>query len=405
MNLSEIKERFSLKEHINNAARRLRKNTVLSFFYEKLAEDIYFDDVAYMTVKDYDYWYRRYDSVKDRGERVALCTRFCKGDYYRLQGVKDLQRTNLCRDRFCDNCQNTISQQRYEKYLPVLEKLTADFDVYHIVFTVPNVYVKDLARTIDRMYKAYAYLVRYFDGRKSIRHIDFKQYGYKGSVRALEITKNRERNDFHPHLHCLFLLRKGQRLDENRIHINPYSFKNPDVKRGHHKNFVRYFGDFEILLQKVWRLLIDGVEVNYSNVEELTLGYSVICDQAKDRFKEIFKYATKGVLCVDQEKDPTGVYEDFCALFFILYQRKLIQGYGSLRHLKFEEDVDLSPDEMYMQVVQDLQSVETPDEYHEDFKDMHEEVTERKNITYISRKSVSHIFGKEFDGEKWELKQ
>lgn len=403
MEISEIKERFSLKEHINNAERRLRKNTVLSYFYEKLAEDIYFDDVAYMSVKNYDFWSRRCDTVKDRGERIALCTRFCKGDYYRLQGIKDLQRTNLCRDRFCDNCQNTISQQRYEKYLPVLEKLTEDFDVYHIVFTVPNVFIKNLAKAINTMYKAFARLIRYFDGRKKIRHVDFLQYGYVGAIRALEITKNRERNDFHPHLHCLFLLKKGQKLDENRFYINPYSFNNADIKHKQ-RGKPRKFSSFEIFLQKIWRLLIDGIEVNYSNIDELSLGYSVICDQAKDRFKEIFKYATKGILAVEKDKDPTGVYEDFCALFFILYQRKLVQGYGSLRQLKFEEEIDLTADEIYMQVIKSLHEIETPEEYHEDFKEMYREVTERKNITYISRKTVSHIFAKDFDEEEWELK-
>ena len=241
MELSEIKTRFNIHEQIENTQRRLRKNTVLSFFYEKLGEDIYFEDAYGMSVKDYDFWSRRIDSIKDRGERVKLCTRFCKGDYYRLQGVKDLQKTNLCRDRFCDNCQNTLSQQRYEKFLPILENLREDYDIYHIVFTVPNVYLKDLARTINVMYAGFNRLVRYFDGRKGIRGVNFAQYGYVGAVRSLEITKNKKRNDFHPHLHCLFLFRKGLKLDVNRKFLNVYSFNNPDVKRSHHKESKRFF--------------------------------------------------------------------------------------------------------------------------------------------------------------------
>lgn len=403
MNLHEIKEKLNIREMVENSERRLRKNTVLSFFYEKLAEDIYFDDVAYMSVKSADFWARRYDTIKKRGEAVLHCTKFCMGDYYRMQGVKDLQRVNLCRDRFCENCQNALSQQRYEKYLPMFEQLTDYCEMYHIVFTVPNVKNADLKRTIDKMYDSFNRLIRYFDGRKRVRGLDFWKYGYVGAVRSLEITKNKERNDFHPHLHCIFAFRVvNQGLDKNRTHINPYSFNNPDVKRSHKKDEKRFFSDFEILLQKVWRLLIDGVEVNYSNVQELPLGYSVICDNAKGRYKEIFKYATKGLLSVGKDNAPDSVYEDFCTLFFVLFRRKLTQGYGCFYHLKFDDDFDMSADDEYFKVVQALHDIENPDEYHEDFKEMYKAITGDKNITYISRKSINRIGAKDFTDE-WEL--
>ena len=114
----------------------------------------------------------------------------------------------------------------------------------------------------------------------------FEKYGFFGAVRALEITREKARPDyFHPHFHCLFILKKGMKLDEGRKHITSFSYDDEDYKRRHRKKVdgqvSRYFGDFEILLQKIWRLRIEGVKVNKKNIENLSEGYSVICNNAK----------------------------------------------------------------------------------------------------------------------------
>ena len=44
-----------------------------------------------------DFWNRRQQDLKERAKRIALCSKYWSGDYYRFQGVKDLKKVNLCR--------------------------------------------------------------------------------------------------------------------------------------------------------------------------------------------------------------------------------------------------------------------------------------------------------------------
>ena len=405
MNLNDIKEKLNFKDKFDRMKRRLKKNAFVSFFYDMMAEDIRFEDLPIEAMNSSyfksDFWNRRIDDLHERSKRMSLCCTYMEGDYYRFQGVKDLRKVNCCHDRFCDNCQNALSVQRSDKYLPVLLKLADDYDLYHVVLTVPNCTLSGLSATLDKMYYAYKRLCIFLSGRKNVRSVDYSAFGYLGSIRALEITKNNESNTFHPHFHCIFVCKKGSKLDTKRYHINPYSFKgnNSHIKRKHKVLFDgheieapdRLFSALEILLQKTWYLLYNHIELNRSNIDELSLGYSCLIDNAKGRYKEVFKYATKGLLSSDPNADPKDKYEDFVLLFFTLFRRRLIQGYGCMYRMEFDNKIDMSPDELYLEVRKALHAIETPIAFYSTFEETEREIESTSGITYISRKSIAQL--------------
>lgn len=394
MDLLEIKSNYKFNDKFDKIKRRLSKNPLISWYYQMMSEDMQFDDLPDVVINapcfKEDFWHRRSEDMKERGKRVALCGHYIQGKYYPLQGIKDVEKIYLCHDRFCDNCQNGMAVQRSEKYEPALMKLTEDYDIYHVVLTVPNVGLFSLSLTIDRIFRAYKRLCIFLSGRKNVRGVNYSGFGYLGSIRALEVTKNKEMNTFHPHLHCIFICRKGSKLALKRTHQNTYSFKstNSHISRGID---IRLFNDYEILLQKTWRLLYEGIELNYSNLDELKVGYSCMIDNAKGRYKEVFKYATKGLLSSDPDKDPMDSYSDFVLLFISLFRRRLIQGYGCLYNLKFDEKIDLSPDDIYLQIIEELNKLEKPMEFNSYFYEVEDEIVNGKNITYISRRSVARL--------------
>lgn len=397
MNLDSIRTEFDYSAKFCNLTRRLRKNKAVSYFYYQFAEDLEFDDLPSI-VEDSDYfnkslWGRKKEDLLKRAERVSSCCNVWIGDYYPLQGVKDLKTTNLCGDRFCDNCQNAFAVQRSEKYEPILLKLSEEYDIFHVILTVPNVYLDKLSYTLDKMFKCYKYLCRYLDGRATVSEVNYKEIGCYGSIRALEITKNKEKNTYHPHFHCLWICKKGSKVLNVRREVNVYSFKdrNSHIPKNYHKDEPRMFSEFEVLIQKTWRLLYDGVEVNRFNLDNLKLGYSCQMVNARGNYKEVFKYATKGLLSSEPNKSPVDSAADFDLLFVTLYRRRLIQGYGCLYRLKFEDDLSFSPDDVYLEIVKKLHEFENPMMFWETLEVLDGNMKKNTNIKYISRKSVKAL--------------
>ena len=383
MNLQDIKDKLNAREKFGRVARRIKKNDTVAEWYEMLYED----------TGD--------ETLPRIAQNMRDCCQYWDIDYYRFQGVKDVLRTNCCKNRFCDNCQNAMSIQRERKYAPFLDALARLYDIYHIVFTIPNPERDELRPAVNNMYKQIGYIIRLFTGNAKIKGYDFEQYGFLGAVRALEITKGSDGRTFHPHFHCLFVLRKGLKLDENRRIVNCYSFNNPDVKKSHKRKEYgkpeRYFSEFEILLQKVWRLRVDGVKVTRKSIDGIKEGYSVICDNCDGKYKEVFKYATKGIFKEGEESAVNG-YVDFVPLVYALYRRKLIQGYGLLNKYKFELSIeqDARADAEYQDVVKKLRELETPERVFEYLTDINKEL-QSKNITYISRSTIGELMGEEYD--------
>ena len=332
-----------------------------------------------------DYYKNMFEKTgKDdsRAEAIRKCLSVWDIDYYRLQKVKDVLRVNLCHDKFCPNCQNLISKARYGKYRPELDKLLIDYNIYHVVFSVPNCKGGELKRTLTKMYEKYVYVIQYLQGKRKCKGLDFAKYGFVGAVRSLEITTNAKTTrpedlEYHPHFHCLFVLKKG--INEKRQFINDYSFS-------YKNNQTRYFNAFEILLQKCWYLFYNGEKLTKKAFDELKQGYSVYAQRVNGNYKEVFKYAVKGLY------DPkTGSFEYPQEVFEILYdalhRRKIIQGYGILNKFTFSDELEEGEaEEYYDKLISELKSIEDPIRFYAKIKEIMTDFDESEDIKYISKK-------------------
>lgn len=355
------------KTSIKKSAKKISDNDLIAEYYEKLAEE------------------NESDLLQNRAANVKGCFKLWDLDYYRKQKIKDIKRINLCKDKFCLNCQNIASKRRYMKYKPLLDDLENNADIYHVVFTVPNCFAEDLKNTLETMYRKFPYVTQYFQCKRKCKGIDFKKYGFFGAVRSLEITTKKEKSrqtEYHPHFHCLFVLRKG--LKEKRRHVNEYSFNG--------KYLTRRFTDLEILLQKIWYLFMNGEKLTVEKVRALKQGYSVTADKANGNYKEVFKYAVKGSF-----KDGAIFnYKVFETLHKALHRRKIIQGYGRLNHIDFEDEITAEEvDEIYEAIRRELQKTEDPERQYMSLKEIFSDFEENADIRYISKNAIRHTLKEE----------
>ena len=421
-----LKKEISVSDQLGKVIRRTKKNSTIASWCEEIADKYHEltddgvhefrfaaierrkaeDYLGLMTLLPPDLDGEFETAYRNRGKRLRDCCKYWFLDHYRYIKIKDLRETNLCRDRFCDNCQNALALQRQDKYRPFLEHIADEFDVCHVVFTVPNCDMWDLNTTLDMMFSRFGHLIRYFANRASIRGYDFSRYGYFGALRALEITKNSDTQKFHPHFHCLFIFKKGVNLTAKKCYINQFSFDKEHVKRKHHRGSndePRKFTEFEILLQKIWYLLLNGIKVNQKHIFELKQGYSVICDKAKKgEYHEVFKYATKGIF---NGSGAAGFY-DFVALDSALKGRRVIQGYGALRSIDFESDIDLSicADEFYAKFIAACKVFEDPVPKYENLQQIAVHRS-RESVDYISRTAIRQFLGDEHGKESWSAER
>lgn len=351
------------KDKIRKISNKINGNLKIAGFYKNLASKGYVSE--------------------HRAFNLTNCFKFFNVDYYRLQKVKDLTRVNLCHDLFCINCQNQKSERQYAKLKPLLDMLEKSFSIYHTVFTVPNCSGALLKSTIDKMQKTFAKLIRYFQGSKKLRGIDFSKYGFYGAVRNFEVTINClsfGQYEFHPHFHCLFILDKKFR--EVPKHLNKFSFSRSELRRD--ISGKRFFTDTEILLQKLWYLLYNDIKVTKKAIDSLELGYSCYMQRCISDFKEVFKYAVKGLY--DKRTSEFEYSEHvFESLFFSLHKRHLLQGYGIFRKFNFE-DLDDS-DSLYDSVISELQLLEYPLPQEFKLNTFLEDIQRNNDITYISKNS------------------
>jgi len=337
----------------------------------------------------YENYYKENCKESHRPSVIENCFNWFAIDYYRLQQVKVINKVNLCHDKFCVNCQNQLSMQRYTKYKPFLDELLKDYAIYHIVFTIPNCSEVMLKSTLDKMYKKSAYLFRYFQGTKKAKDVDFSKLGYAGAIRALEIGVKQKGflTEFHPHFHCLFLFRKG--FQNTGAHINTYSFSKSHFKRDRKvEDGKRYFTDFEILLQKVWYLLYNDIKVTKKSIDELELGYSCYAQRVFKDYKDVFKYTMKGMF---DEKTSQFCYSEstFRYLLEAIHRRKVIQGYGILNRFKFDDVVDEEEiDEYFAQRIIALRELEDPMQQWLSIKELIEDFDKYPHMKFISKNSL-----------------
>lgn len=319
------------KEHLQKVQTHLRHNELIGSYYDRLITE----QVSNVEIVRLD----------NKLERLSNCNRFWEIDRYDKQRIKDFIKTNLCRDKFCNNCKKVKQAERMARFIPEIKKYKS-LNMSQLVLTLPNCSGVDLHDTIKKIFKAFARLIDYLKLKKKIKGLDFSWLGYKGAIRSLEVTY--KKNDYHPHLHVL-IVHSGS--DGEKTHKNTYSYD----KYG--KKDVRLFSDFEILIQKIWYLLINGITVKMKNIEELELGYSCMMDEFQEGdFLELFKYMTKAD---GLEDGKIMSYQNFKDLYYGLHSVRQIQGYGCLFRLKDDDIADIA-EEKYQEIIDELKKTEEP---------------------------------------------
>ena len=308
-------------------------------------------------------------------DRVRSCHKTWIGDYYKKVRYFNAKRVFHCHNRWCWLCCHLKQANRLYEYHLKFEQLLKDYDLYHLVFTVPNVKGKVLKDTLNRMKESVYTIIRYFQGHGNFAELDFKQYGWVGAIRSFEIVISPK--EYHPHLHVLFMLKKG--LDFPNTEINKYSFNIGS------KAVARTFSKFEITLQKIFYLLMNGKRVTMDNIRATKIGYSCMMDCVEgDRWHEVFKYATK------MSKDGSSIctYEQFVLLDDILHKFKMIQGYGIFYNIKDKPEVDPTIAIMFEKVLVLLEQQEMPERDKCFELDKLVDELHKKNVTVISKKTA-----------------
>lgn len=345
-----------------------------------------------------DYYMQRYSDTNlqkfaDISQRVRDCHKSWFGDKYKESGYFNVKRVFHCHNRWCWLCNHLKQAQRLGEYHVKLGQLTKVYDVYHVVFTVPNVTGDVLKSTLLQMQSSLKKLIRYFQERgNGIAGVDFAQYGFVGAIRSFEIVISP--TEYHPHLHCLFLMKKG--LNFTQTEINKFSF-NYDSSVP-----TRLFSKFEIMLQKMFYLLMNGKKLTLKNIENLPFGYSCTADCVEgESWHEVFKYATK------MSKDGASVctYEQFVLLDDIFHRFKMIQGYGVFYNDKTKSDDDIDPtaEILFEKVLILLNSKEKPERDISMALDKIVDEVHKKQLTVISKKLSYKYLKTLMDNVKAEL--
>lgn len=117
-------------------------------------------------------------------------------------GEKRLTQANFCRDRMCPGCQRRRSLVIFHQVKNICSEIKKDFPTYKyllLTLTVPNVKSDNLGDEIKHLHSSWKRLSERAFFKKSI----------KGWFRALEVTYNGDRDDYHPHIHVLLCVPSG----------------------------------------------------------------------------------------------------------------------------------------------------------------------------------------------------
>lgn len=353
-------ENLITHEDFLSVSRRVRYNQYIAEFYERFASE---NEMPIGSTAEGEIEYGKDPNFTRLSKRVKECSRKWTFDFYKASKYKNLVRVDRCMDRFCLNCQALKADQRLAQYAPILDGYVETHDLYHAVFTVPNVDAAHLADTIRLMMDRFSYLIRFLDGRKRIKNVDFEQYGFIGGARALEITVSKKNGTYHPHLHTILILKKD--LPMEQVYWNRFS----EDKSG--RNPTRLFSEFDMLLQRIWCLLILRIKVTKENIERIAElcdyphGFSCRADLSNGKYSEVFKYALKG----SYKTETLFTYEAFLTLYKAMYNVRAYETYGCLKKWDFN-DVDESlgldnPDEVFELFLAKLEAVERPERIDE----------------------------------------
>lgn len=139
----------------------------------------------------------RLDKYADRMETCGKLLEFALRSDDQGDATLKLQSTRFCRVRHCPVCQWRRSMKWQAKMFTAMPKVTEAYPTHRWIFvtlTVRNCDLVDLRATVTDMNKGF------------VRMSQLKQFPAIGWIKSIEVTRNPETGQAHPHIHCLMLV-------------------------------------------------------------------------------------------------------------------------------------------------------------------------------------------------------
>lgn len=125
----------------------------------------------------------------------------------RDDGTRKLEKANFCRLRICPMCGWRRSLKMFTQVSAITDAILADKKARFIfvTLTIENVAGDKLKETIKQMNEGFKRLTGKGNGGLAASKA-FRE-NLMGYMKAIEVTYNARRNNFHPHIHCIFEVR------------------------------------------------------------------------------------------------------------------------------------------------------------------------------------------------------
>lgn len=139
--------------------------------------------------------------VSDKSfERIKECNTFLFMVADKTMEKIKLHRSNNCGNRFCPICAWKKSRKNALKISVLMQYLREEErkDFIFLTLTAPNVKSDELDDEIKHYNQSFQRLMQ----RKEVKN------AVRGYVRKLEVTYNKERDDYHPHFHVILVVDK-----------------------------------------------------------------------------------------------------------------------------------------------------------------------------------------------------
>ncbi len=148
------------------------------------------------------------DKLSEKGIiRMFECSTFNQFIATENKSNKKMVASNPCKNRFCPICTYRKARKDGLMLSILMEAIQQEKnqEFLFLTLTTPNVNAEDLKKEIDRFNHSFSKLFRRKQIIKSI----------KGYVRKLEITYNKERDDYNPHFHVILSVNKSYFTDSD----------------------------------------------------------------------------------------------------------------------------------------------------------------------------------------------
>lgn len=277
-----------------------------------------------------------------QSERVGSCLDFWLWDKYEKNKILDLKTVNRCMNtRFCPNCKTLDIMRFVHKFRSIFnEYIEQGYKFYMLTLSIPNCELTggDLKLTIEKLSKAFAKLFTKF-GYEDGKALKDRLISIFGGIRVLEVTCN-EFTGFHPHFHCIVLLRD----EPDAVLLE----KNIEGKWSSKRKKYNMHSLIDLQIAKIWGMIWYGHKMTKNNLKNYVVRpKEVFVDYYEEKIedkvlqvdfrpldeeglKEVFKYTFKST--------EVETFDIFKGLVDGLAYKRIRQGFGVLYNAKVNDD-------------------------------------------------------------------